>query len=157
MLLQLRCDLIIGFINSINEELGVPYTHRNFQRGGKCIVEGGIITGIGRCCAAPAAGNFPDDGLCCCMTAEFLEPHRFCISTAGDFPLTVHQNHTHGFYLFSGKPFQGTGAIGHAADGGGRTAVSTGFTQYNTGFNTVGHIVVIFITGLILQIDRVKG
>ena len=157
MLLHLGNDFIVSIVNSIQIEFCSPDLYGAFQRGNDSIIECGVIPGVGRGCAAPAGCDFPDKNLRCCMTGELLQTQGFCICSSGNFPLTIQQHDTHSFNLFSGEPFQRTGAVGHAAHCCRRSGVSTRFTQHNTGFDAVSDIIVVFISGLIFQIDRIKG
>ena len=63
MKLHLSNDFVVSIINSIKIEFSSPDLHGAFQRRNDCIIEGGIVQGVGRGCAAPAGCDFPDKNL----------------------------------------------------------------------------------------------
>ena len=156
MLLHLRLDVQIGIIHAVQIEVGSPYTGCTVE--GRCngIKQSGVPEGIRRIGTSPATSNLPDNGLGCSMAAELFIPEGLFILLTGNLFLTIQKRNADGFHLIPVDTVQSTGAIHHVIHRISCAVMSTGVCQFHTGFDAVGHIVVIGIACLVLQIERIQ-
>ena len=156
MLLHLRLDVQVGIIHAVQIEVGSPNAGCTVE--GRCngIKQSGVPKGIGRIGTSPSAGNLPDNGLGCSMAAELFIPEGLFILLTGDLFLTIQKRNAYGFHLIPVDAVQSTGTVHHVVHRIGCTIMATGVCQFNTGFDAVGNIIVVGITRLIFQIERIQ-
>lgn len=89
------------------------------------------------------------------MAAELFITEGLFILLAGNIPLSIHQSNANGFHLFPAEPVHSAGTFCHAIKGISGSAVPC-IAQFHARFNAVGNIVVVSVTGLVLQVDRIQ-